>query len=1040
MTEYWIMPEIQSVNRLPARSHLIPYETPELASAEVAAGPEGCPECRSSFYMNLDGTWDFAFFDSPLKSPEAGYAWNKIKVPLSWTMQGYSAPHYTNQIMPFDSVPPNVPEENPTGWYRKNLKLPKEWNGRRVVLHIGSAESVVILYVNEMEAGVSKDSRLPCEFELNEFLTPSQAQGLEDFKVIIKVVRWSDASYVEDQDQWWFGGIHRSVFLYSTEKVFIQDAKALARIQGDCGIIPLEASLGYSELCGGKISAMQKELDRMEFSMHWSVCPIEGRGKSSRAGKEIARGQVECSLDVRNTLAQAAAEISIPHVKKWSHEEPNLYLVTLSLFTKDGRHVESTAFTTGFKTVQVKDRQLLLNGKAVYIHGVNRHEHNDRTAKTLTTEEMVHDLMLLKNHNFNAVRTCHYPDDKRWYELCDRYGIWIMDEANIENHGFYDVMSRGELWLNAYVQRVQRMVRRDKNHPCIFCWSLGNESGNGQNHLATAAWIRGYDPTRIVHYEGFVRPMIHQGNFTLESLGYGKGLTDLISPMYPTIDLIREYAQKCQDYRPIIMCEYSHAMGNANGSLKDYWEAIESTPGLQGGFIWDWIDQGILDEEKTGADIHGRKHWKYGGDFGDTPTDWDFCLNGILFPDQTPKPVMAECRRLFSPARISLVTQTATPTLPTDFEILNKFDFLPLNTLGLKWSLLADGITVLEGSCQLDDTAPGKTMKLRLPELYSAAAQIDPGTEICLNASFTWTNDTWFAKAGDLCFTDQIILHPRDTTSTACELPLQNSVSGLIKTMEPTITHAVTENECIKNKIDEINIEPITWDFANKPTRQWYNTGLLEGKAIPSAQDPLTFILHGTKDGKEFSFGTCTIRSTMSAEDSESVTKLKATFELNDTVEEYPRAGLTFLIPKDFENIQWYGRGPHENYSDRDFAALKGLHSNPIKDMGVPYIVPQENGLRTGTTFISLTGSGKRIQLRSRNEFSFSILAYSTQQLLKGKHSWQLEPCPDGFWYLTIDAAHRGVGTGACGPDPLDKYKVRPGKYELELEIREEVM
>ena len=240
MTEYWIMPEIQSVNRLPARSHLIPYETPELASAEVAAGPEGCPECRSSFYMNLDGTWDFAFFDSPLKSPEAGYVWNKIKVPLSWTMQGYSAPHYTNQIMPFDSVPPNVPEENPTGWYRKNLRLPKEWNGRRVVLHIGSAESVVILYVNGMEAGVSKDSRLPCEFELNEFLTPSQAQGLEDFEVIIKVVRWSDASYVEDQDQWWFGGIHRSVFLYSTEKVFIQDAKALAGVIGEDELSPTD--------------------------------------------------------------------------------------------------------------------------------------------------------------------------------------------------------------------------------------------------------------------------------------------------------------------------------------------------------------------------------------------------------------------------------------------------------------------------------------------------------------------------------------------------------------------------------------------------------------------------------------------------------------------------------------------------------------------------------------------------------------------------------------------------------------------------------
>ena len=1003
------------------RSPFIPYESGSKAEKETALGPVACPSPSSRFYKTLDGDWDFAFFDSPLKAPGAKTKWNKIKVPLSWTMQGYSSPHYTNVQIPFDCVPPNVPEDNPTGYYRLMTRVPAEWKNRRFVLHIGSAESVVILYINGIEAGVSKDTRLPCEFEINEFLTKDQSSGKDEFEITIKVVRWSDASYIEDQDQWWFGGIHRSVYLYSTEKVFIADAKALTTVEykknGADGIIPLEVTLGYSELKSSVITEKQSQVDQKKFKVAYKICKLEGTPQKGKAGKAIETGTMDCSLDIRNTLSTAAKNIRIKNAKLWSNENPELYVVTVSLY--DGpRHVESTSFTCGFKSVEIRDRQLLLNKKKVYIHGVNRHEHNEKTAKTLTTEEMVQEILLLKNFNFNAVRTCHYPDDERWYELCDRFGIWILDEANIENHGYYDVMSRSEQWLNAYMQRIQRMVRRDKNHACIFGWSLGNESGNGPNHMATDHWIRAYDPTRIVHYEGFVRPLIHQGDFTLESLGYGKGLTDFIGPMYPSIDLIKKYAQTKDDYRPIIMCEYSHAMGNANGSLSDYWKAIESTPGLQGGFIWDWVDQGIEAFSKDGI-----KYWKYGGDFGDSPCDYDFCLNGILFPDKTPKPAMHECRRLFAPVRLEV-----KDIKKGIFTIENRFDFSKLNLLSLEWNITLNGRLAANGKQKLEPVLPGEkqTMVLPLALLFKGIAKASD--DIQLNAIFRWNKDTPFAKKGGIVSMDQVELQKGKGFADFADFESSCEDCGrVVDSIRPNIFHACTENECVKNKISTLNDVPTPWDFANKPTKEWINSHIEE--SIPLQQKDGTYVVQSVCKGKKSNFGTCKI----SRKDAKGYTELNIELDLSKTVSEYPRAGITFEIPKEYEEIVWYGKGPHENYSDRKYSALKGFHQSSIRDMSVPYIVPQENGLRTETKYLELNAHGKTMHIQSDGDFSFSILPWTAQELFKCNHIPELKESRN--WILSIDAAHRGVGTGACGPDTLDQYKVKPGKYRLHLRV-----
>ncbi|MGN0729965.1 glycoside hydrolase family 2 TIM barrel-domain containing protein [Treponema sp.] len=1027
MKRVWENPEIQSINRLPMRSSLVPYESAQKSQIDAAAGPESCEVPQSAFFKSLDGEWDFCFFESPEYSPDEKTLWKKIKVPLSWTMQGFSSPHYTNIQMPFDYVPPFVPEKNPTGYYRLNVSLPEEWNGRRIVLHIGSAESVAIVYINGEEAGVSKDTRLPCEFDITDFIKGSAAE------IIIKVVRWSDASYVEDQDQWWFGGIHRSVYLYSTEKVFIQDAKALTYIDFSSeipkGIIPLEISLAASDL---KCKA-QTQADQMLFDVEYKVCRLEGTPSKGIPGNEIASGLIPCSLDLRNTLSLAKKDIEIENPALWSSETPSLYLVTVSLLEKDKRHIESSSFIVGFKSVEIKNRELLFNSKKVYIHGVNRHEHSEFNAKTLSTAEMVRDIKTLKKYNFNSVRTCHYPDDERWYELCDRYGIYILDEANIENHAYYDVMSRSEEWLNSYIQRVQRMAIRDKNHVCIFGWSLGNESGNGQNHHATAAWLRGYDSTRIVHYEGFVRPKIHQGDFTLESLSYGKELTDLIAPMYPSIDLIVEYATKCDDWRPLIMCEYSHAMGNANGSLADYWKAIESTHGLQGGFIWDWIDQGIaahIPEDKLG-DEDGGKYWKYGGDFGDSPCDYDFCLNGLNFPDQTPKPAMEECRRLFAPVRLA-----AIHAAQGIFEVKSRACFVPLDFLSLKWSCLVDGTVKASGEFPLDKVLPENSIRIEIPQVTECVQNADSHAEIMFHADFIYSRQTPWAEKGELCSADEELISAGQT----CFIDSADSVSPeaeqLALTLVPTVFHAYTENEGIKALYDKVDDKDIPGCFIGKPTKLWMDCAL-EYSHCKKDQHGVFHIV-SEKNGKMFDFGTCSCDVKKAWHEKSSFMEICAGFKLNNTVPEYPRVGLESSVSSIFSKIKWYGCGPHECYSDRKYTALKGLHEMAIKDLGVPYIVPQENGLRCGVKYLELSGEGKTLHIQSDSEFSFSLLPYTAHDLYKCRHTSELVDLSkgnEGKWILIIDAAHRGVGTGACGPDTLEQYRLRPGAYKLNLRI-----
>ena len=746
----WENPEIQEVNRLPMRSPLLPFCSSSDASAtdapasaaidakteaiaDAIAGPEFRSLSRNGYCLCLDGDWRFKLLDSPLgdSSPNAAVTgfetpdwtapsydaadWAEIKVPGTWTRQGFDKPHYTNVQMPFQAEPPHAPEDNPTGLYRRSFALPPSWKGRRVVLHLGSAESCAIIYVNGILAGAGKDTWLPSEFDISPFL--KEGENI----LCIKVIRYSDASYVEDQDQWWYGGLHRNVFLYATEPCYIKDIKALPGVVDSNGGSTFGV-LDFSVTLGGKLPVSLSSGNEAAgvptespFTVKYALYPFtlpkdENDAQETAAklaqGKPLAQGELVLACDYRTNSNTTEGQIRLDTPKVWSHETPHLYVLAVSLF-RDGRHIESTAFCTGFRNIRIAQRELLVNEKPVLIKGVNRHEHDEKTGKTLSTEGMVRDIMLLKTHNFNAVRTSHYPNDERWYELCDRYGIYLVDEANIEHHCFYDQLCRDSDWAYAYARRIQRMAERDKNHPSVIIWSLGNESGDGANHSLGAAWVRRYDPFRPVNYEGAVRPERNQGPFTLDSLGRGKGLTDIVGPMYPEIELITDYVKYREDHRPLIMIEYSHAMGNSNGSLADYWKAIESHHGLQGGFIWELIDHG---QEAFAPD--GTKYWKYGGDFGDLPSDYDFCLDGLLFPDQTPKPAMAECRQIFAPVRLSPV-----PGKPFGFILENRYDFSTLDGLLLNWKLCTEssggGEKILRnGSMAAPPLGPGEKREI----------------------------------------------------------------------------------------------------------------------------------------------------------------------------------------------------------------------------------------------------------------------------------------------------------------------------------------
>lgn len=1100
----WRRPEITAIGRLPMRAFLPLF--PDRESA-LAAAP-GDPGPR----LDLNGTWDFRYFDSPEAALDAvdqsAAEWEKIDVPGNWTLQGWDRPHYTNVQMPFPDSPPEPPAQNPTGLYRRRFRLDSADSAlpERYVLHIGGAESVAMVWVDGAFVGLAKDSRLESEFDITAELL-QQHGGVDaagEHELLIVVIRYSDASFIEDQDQWWMAGIHRDVFIRREPLLHLRGLRLDPQLLEDntTGRLTAEVEIGGLEIGDAVLAAARaRGLDPaaagcrecLPARVTLQLFPPEaGPAALAEVSGEISGPPASDGHHHDSPNRADRLRLKLPElpVEPWSSESPTLYPVLLTVEDARGRSLGVYRQFVGFRRVEVRDRQLLINGKPVMIKGVNRHEHDPERGKVVTREGMIRDLELLKQFNFNAVRTSHYPNHPLWYDLCDRYGVYLVDEANIEAHHYYNDICRDPRYTAAFVDRVQRMVLRDFNHPSIIMWSLGNESGYGANHDAAAGWVRHQDPSRPLHYEGAVRAEWGQDYY---EYWRGRSATDIIAPMYAPVQEIVAWAQSEEgraDPRPLILCEYSHAMGNSNGGLEDYVAAFAQQEGLQGGFIWDWVDQGL-----TRTAENGRKYWAYGGDFGDEPNDRDFCLNGLVWPDRTPHPAMWEYKKLLQPASFSLRRAGASPAGASHAEgseagwtvtVRNLRDFTSLTGARLSYTLAAGGCTLLQGEQGLPAIPPGETAELRMPnasEMQAGSAQKGP-VEALLTVQLLQGEATELVPAGHEIAWEQWLI-PSPAAQEAADLPddprpapsvfapavpepagfapldpgnqiwpgpalaVPASTAGKLTLTLPRGApqlrlEAADPGDgmalpgptlCLWRAPTENDLIRNMEGQPEKPGQRWIRAGLNQLSAEWSVHERG---LEGVY--RHAGAERARMRQALQPLAGSDWYRLDVEMDLSEEIEDLPRVGLRFELPGAFEYLAWYGRGPVESYPDRANGARLGRHESTVTGQYVPYIVPQEHGGHSDTRLVTLStsagaaGGGARDPQAGRFElaaaagelFHFSALHSAPEDLDSLSHTWQIEPRRETI--LIVDLFHRGIGTAACGPDCDLRYTLRGGR------------
>ncbi len=1028
----WETPELTAINRLPMHACSVPYQDDETALARKRE--------KSTWYKDLNGTWKFALLKKPenvtddMLAAETSHAdWADIAVPGNWTMQDFwDKPIYVNVRMPFpDNDPPLVPEDNPTGVYRTSFRLPRNWQKRRTVIHFGGVDSYFELYCNGKFIGLGKDSRIPSEFNLTDALK----KGVNTLAV--KVLRWSDSSYVEDQDHWRQAGIHREVFLYSTDSSYIEDIFAHADLDLDNGdgALNVKTKLNFvrdTEADRGKTGPQTNRIVDLEL--------VDADGKHVYSASQI----VDKSYRIQSYESRIDGRIK--GVKPWSAEAPNLYTLIVRMKNEDGTVIDTRSTRVGFRNVKIDDRQLLINGKCVLIKGANRHEHHDTLGKAVPRETMIQDIKLLKQFNFNAVRTSHYPSDTLWYELCDEYGIYVLDEANIEAHANYWSICRDPRWEKAFLERGMRMVLRDKNHPCIFGWSLGNESGYGENHDKLADAIRAYDPSRIIHNEGECKRGWQQGGNCYENSQYRAN--DFIDPMYPHVNNLIEWAENNNDKRPFIMCEYSHAMGNSNGNLKEYWDAIERYHGLQGGFIWEWLDHGIRVQAED-----GREYWVYGGDFDEQIHDSNFCCDGLIWPDRTPHPGLQECKKLQQPISVK-----AADLAVGKLTVRNKQYFTDMRGMHGTWELLVDGVQVQTGALPELTIGPESEREI---EIDFAPPTMKLGQECHLTVHFSITDATSWCKAGHEIAWEQFAMPfsgaepipaPKAKKVNLDDKKTKATIScGKVSVVIDKTKAAVTELKLGKTDLlaagPELNIWRATTDNdgirawtgqMHKPMGQWLAAGLnelkLTKKSATVKQDGDTVVITLAKtyvgaDAKK------PIRH-------EQVLTVLPTGQISvaNTVDAHkdlpslPRIGVIMQTPKGFEHVEWFGRGPHENHIDRKAGCPVGRYSGTVDEQYVPYIMPQENGNKCEVRRFQVESQKAGIEFIAKPQFEFSVHHFTPDDLFAGRHTIDVPRRDETV--ICLDHKQRGLGTGSCGPQTLEEYCVDPGVYEFEYVIR----
>ena len=1042
----WENEQIIGINKEPARAHSIPYASIQQASEDISL--------HSPYLLNLNGTWSFNWVKHPDLRPLDFYKtaydvsyWDDIEVPSNWQMKGYGKPIYTNARFPFAKNPPYVmgetPENftnnelpNPVGSYRREFVIPEDWDGKEIFIHFAGVKSAFYIWVNGEKVGYSQGSMTPAEFDITKFV--SQGKNM----VAVEVYRWSDGSYLEDQDFWRLSGIYRDVYLYATPKIHLWDFALKAEFNEDFSTADLNIDLDFRNFgASGKSTC---DIYLAEF------------GKTVNPEDLILSVPADHSADKNHVKASELVEIRNPQL--WSAEIPNLYQVVFVVKDEQGSTTEVLSTPFGFRQILIKDQQLWVNGKSVLLKGVNRHEHDPLTGRYVSLESMWRDIELFKQFNVNTVRTCHYPDHPDFYKLCDIHGVYVIDEANIESHGMgYEAASLGHdvNWQKAHVDRVVSMVERDKNHPSVIIWSLGNEAGPGVNFEACRDAIKERDKERPVHYERY------------------NDIADIESTMYPRVEQMDEIGA-LDNPKPFIMCEYAHAMGNAVGNLQEYWDVIEKHPRLIGGCIWDWVDQGLA---KAVPDKEGEYFYAYGGDYGDRPTDWNFCINGLTTPDRQVTPKMEEMKKVYQYVGIKPIDMQSGKV-----EVQNKYQFFNLNAFNLRWELECNGKVIQSGLMEDLDLEPGKSKEITVP---ISEPELVAGGEYFLKILFALKTEEAWAKPGHIVAWEQHQI-PFETLAKAAtpaeEMPplsmtqneSQVNIEGknfgvTFNKKVGTITDLsyyntviiATPNEAIESVRPEtelihwpevkesaiggpvLNIFRAPTDndyiFGYGPGPKWVKNGLYElGTEVLSfeAQQKDNNTVEISTEVKSTSptgyFVTTQTHYTVFGDGS---IEVRNVIKPESARWYMAKIGFLMQLAEGFENVSYYGAGPHENYPDRNRSAAIGLYSTSVDDMFVPYIRPQDCGNRTAVRWASVSNhSGVGVLIKAENQMNFSALHYTPLDLHKANHPYELKERKSTI--LTVDMNHCGLGGGSCGPPPMKRYQLMPEQSEFNYTIK----
>jgi beta-galactosidase len=1032
----WQDPGIVSVNKEPPHASFSRFDDEVTAATGLRSA--------SSRYVSLNGAWRFVLSPRVDARPVDFYkatfddtAWKTIPVPANWQLEGFDIPIYTNIAYPWGTnTPPFIPPDiNPVGSYRRTFTVPEAWKGQPIFITFEGVESAFYLWVNGERVGYSEDSRTPAEFDI----TPYVHDG--ENLLAVEVYRWCDGSYLEDQDFWRLSGIYRDVWVWSPSTVWIRDIEIGASLDDAYRNGVLKATFSVSN----------RDTAYHSPSVQIQLADQAGKPVSTPVTQQVAVAPGKESLVVITDRIVA--------VKRWSAEDPALYQLLVTLLDERGRVLEVIPQRVGFRRVEIRDGRLQVNGVPILIKGVNRHEHDADTGHTLSRESMQRDIRLMKQHNINAVRTSHYPNDTRWYDLCDEYGLYLVDEANIESHGMgYEpgrTLGNNPAWKTAHMDRTVRMVERDKNHPSIIIWSLGNEAGDGVNFEATSAWVHQRDPSRPVQYErAGERPH-----------------TDLVVPMYTRPDDVAKYGAVPQT-RPMILCEYTHAMGNSNGNLDEYWDLFYSKPQLQGAFVWDWVDQGMRSTIPAAGErqmnpqrrlmrgpeyINGFRQvdrrntfLAYGGDFGPVtiPSDGNFCMNGLVSADRVPHPGLLAIKHAYQYVQVKPVDLAKG-----DIEVANWHDFTPLDVaLQGFWSVQANARIVASGALSALPIPPHGKQVVRIP---LPAIQAEPGVEYFLNVSFRLPAATrWGGQFGDEMAGDQWTL-PISAPAVAADL----STASPLAVSETSLSFAVKGPtfEAIFSKmtgtIDSLTLRglPVLTrgplpDFWRAWTDNDRGAGLnarlgvwrqasesWKVRRVTATQDAphrvrvdVEAALSGVNATVGFTyivFGTGDI-----------VVEMRFTPQTKD-LPMLPRIGTQLVMPAGFERMAWFGRGPEETYADRAFARV-GAYRGTVDEQWTEYSRPQENGNKADTRWMALTNAdGVGLLAVGMPLVNVTARHYTHADLVPARHTYEAKRRPEV--YVNLDLAQMGVGgDDSWGAMPHEQYWLPAKPYTYRFRLR----